>query len=92
MYGAIHSCPHPLWQHFSWLGQSLSLEQNSAHSPDPQRLRGHTPGLAEGDKINEYVQRGPKVTFKKNMAFDWMGLVSLALWTVHPRQFNLRRI
>lgn len=32
-YGAMHSCPHPLEQHFSLSGQSLSLEQNSAHRP-----------------------------------------------------------
>lgn len=43
----MHSCPHPLWQHFWSVGQPLSLEQNSAHIPEPQFLRGHTPGFAE---------------------------------------------
>lgn len=81
----MHSCPHPLWQHFSLLGQSLSLEQNSAHSPAPQRLRGHTPGLAEGT-IDINIYKWLKHKFN-NIAFDWKGL-SVALWTVHPRQFS----
>lgn len=54
VYGAVHWCPHPLWQHFSSVGQSLSSEQSSAHSPELQRLRGHTPGLAEGTRESTY--------------------------------------
>lgn len=56
----MHWCPHPLWQHFSSLGQSLSSEQSSAHSPELQRRRGHTPGLAEETReslsISVYTQ------------------------------------
>lgn len=50
VYGAVHWCPHPLWQHFSLSGQSLSSEHSSAHIPKPDCLRGHTPGFPEGTR------------------------------------------
>jgi len=45
LYGGIHWCPHPLLQHFWFLGQSLSWEHISTHSPTP-RFFGHAPGFS----------------------------------------------
>jgi hypothetical protein len=71
--GAMQLCPHPLWQHFSSLGQSLSLEQNSAHVPEPHRLRGHTPGFALGQHhLSRYV-REPNLP-QRDMNTDKIGL------------------
>ncbi len=50
LYGTIHWCPHPLLQHFCFLGQSLSWEHISAHTPDTATSTlffGHTPGFAD---------------------------------------------
>lgn len=86
----MHSCPHPLWQHFSSLGQSLSLEQNSAHIPEPQRLRGHTPGLAEGKQKSIYHSKRKSSKYGvwvEGTVHDWFPC-QFSHWEELTKDFN----
>ncbi len=71
LYGGIHWCPHPLLQHFCFLGQSLAWEHISAHTPNiasSTLFFGHTPGFAGPADMNitEKLWQNDQKKKKKN--------------------------
>lgn len=83
----MHSCPHPLEQHFSFLGQSLSLEQDLTQFLKSKHLRGHTPGFSEG-KRKHYRQRAPTVERGKYDLTLWHILETGGTQTSPPRKWQ----
>ncbi len=66
LYGAVHWRPHPLLQHFSSFGQSLSWEHISAHTPIIRVLLGHTPGFSTIKKKYDKFQLNLTALEEKN--------------------------